>query len=213
MQSKDSPLRAPLLVALLAAALCGSATAQQAPAAAAPAAAPAANGKKELVARILKLQQPGIEALARGLAERPALDLMDSAGVALNARVAADKREAVARDIQADVKKYLDESVPLVQTRAVRLAPTTIGAVMEEKFTEDELRQVLSIIESPVYTKFQQLGGDMQKALAEKLVAEMRPTIDPKVQALEQSIAKRLGIAPNAQQGAAPAQKAPAKAK
>lgn len=213
MNRQASPLHAPLLVALLATALCGPALAQQAPAAAAPVAPAASNGKKELIARIIKLQQPGIEAMARGLAERPAVEMMDSAGVALNSRVAADKRDAVARDIQADVKKYLDESVPLVQARAVRLAPTTIGAVMEEKFTEDELRQVVAIIESPAYSKFQQLGVDMQKALTEKLVAEMRPTIDPKVQALEQSLAKRLGLAPNQQQGAAPASKAPAKAK
>ena len=200
----------PLLAALLAVALSTPVLAQQAPNGNAPAVA--SGGKKELVGRILKLQQPGIEAMARGLAEQPALELIDRADAALPNRIAADKRETVARDIQADVKKYLDEAVPLVQQRAVRLAPATVGAVLEEKFTEDELRQVVGIIESPVYAKFQQMGGDMQKALGEKLVTEMRPTIDPKVQALEQSIAKRLGVPPAAQQqGGAPAAKAPAR--
>jgi len=202
----------PLLAAVLATVLAAPVMAQQAPNGTAAGSA----GKKDLIARILKLQQPGIESMARGLAEQPAVDLMDRAGTVLPSRVAADKREAVAKDIQADVKKYLDESVPLVQARAVRLAPTTIGAVMEEKFTEDELRQVVGIIESPVYAKFQQLGGEMQKALAEKLVTEMRPTIDPKVQALEQTLAKRLGMSPGEQQGGAPRQpqgNAPAPAK
>lgn len=150
--------------------------------------------KKELVVRILKQQQPGIEAMARNLAEQPAAEMMDRAGAALPARVAADKREAVAQEIQADVKKYLDDATPLIQGRAVKLAPTTIGALLEEKFSEDELKQVLAIIESPVYNKFQQLGGDMQKVLVEKLVADTRAAIEPKVQALEQAIAKRLGI-------------------
>lgn len=205
-----TPKASPLLAALLVLALSSPALAQQAPATNLPAAASA--GKKDLVARILKMQQPGIEAMARGLAEQPALELIDRAESALPSRVAADKREAVAREIQGDVKKYVDEAVPLVQQRAVRLAPTTIGAVLEEKFSEDELRQVVNIIESPTYAKFQQLGGDMQKALGEKLVAEMRPSIDPKVQALEASIAKRLGVPPNnQQQGAAPAGKAPAR--
>jgi hypothetical protein len=207
----------PFVAAILATALAAPVMAQQAT----NGTAAASTGKKDLIARILKLQQPGIESMARGLAEQPAVDLMDRAGAALPSRIAADKREAVARDIQSDVKKYLDESVPLVQARAVRLAPTTIGAVMEEKFTEDELRQVVGIIESPVYAKFQQLGGEMQKALAEKLVTEMRPTIDPKVQALEQTLARRLGMTPGDQQGgAAPRQpgngsaaaKAPARA-
>ena len=169
--------------------------------------------KKELAARILKLQQPGIEAMARNLAEQPAVQMMERAGAALPARIAPDKRDAVANDIRADVRKYADEAVPFVQARAVKLAPTTIGLVLEEKFTEDELKQVLAIIESPAYIKFQGLGDEMQKALLEKLVTETRPTIEPKVLALDQSIAKRLGIpvAPAGAAPAAPAARPPAK--
>ncbi|MEP6823583.1 MAG: hypothetical protein ABI919_02100, partial [Ramlibacter sp.] len=94
--------------------------------------------KKELVAKILKIQQPGIESIARSLVEQPAAELMQRAGLALNTRVAADKRDAVAKEIQADVKKYIDEAGPLITARATRLAPTTIGTLLEEKFTEDE---------------------------------------------------------------------------
>ena len=161
-----------------------------------PAKSPSSPAKKELVARILKIQQPGIEAMARNLVEQPAMDLMRSAGNALPSRVAKDKQEAVAKDIQADVQKYMAETVPLVQARAVKLAPTTIGSLLEEKFSEDELKQVVAIIESPVYGKFQRMGEDMQKALLEKLVTEMRPTVEPRVRALEQTIGKRLGVTP-----------------
>ena len=159
--------------------------------------------KKALVARILKIQQPGIESLSRAMAERPAQNLMESASSVLPERVAADKREAVSKDIQADVKKYMDEAVPLVTSRAVKLAPTTIGPFLEEKFTEDELKQVAAFLESPAIAKYQKLSTDMQKVLLEKLLAETRGAIDPKVAALEQSLARRLGLAPPA--GAAPA--------
>lgn len=168
--------------------------------------------KKELVAKILKIQQPGIEGMARNLVEQPAAELMQRAGLALNSRVAPEKREATAKEIQADVKKYMDEAGPLVQARATKLAPTTIGTLLEEKFTEEELKQVVAIIESPAYNKFQQLGGDMQKVLTEKLVAETRPVIEPKVKAMEMSIAKRLGIPGEEAAAAKPAPKAPAKA-
>jgi hypothetical protein len=157
--------------------------------------------KKELVARILKMQQPGIEAMARSLVEQPVTTLLGSAVKVLPTRVPKDKQDAVAKEIQGDVQKYLDEAVPVVQTRAVKLAPSTIGALLEEKFTEDELKQIVSIIESPVYTKFQQMGDDMQNVLVEKLVAETRATIDPKVRNLEQTMAKRLG-APSASSNA-----------
>lgn len=151
--------------------------------------------KKALVARILKVQQPGIEGMSRAMAERPAIALMDKAGAALPERVPADRRDAVAKEIQSDVKKYLDEAVPLVTGRAVRLAPTTVGPFLEEKFTEEELKQVAAFLESPAVNKFQQLSGDMQKILLEKVVADTKGVIEPKVMALEQSVSKRLGIA------------------
>ena len=86
------------------------------------------------------------------------------------------------------------EAVPLVRDRAVKLAPSTIGVLLEEKFSEEELKQLIAIVESPVNRKFLQLGGEMQKALGEKLVAETKSVIDPKVKTLQQAIAKRLGM-------------------
>ncbi|HWI79842.1 MAG TPA: hypothetical protein VNS31_11630 [Ramlibacter sp.] len=172
--------------------------------------APSSPAKKDLVARILKLQQPGIENMARGLVEQPAAELMGNAANALPSRVPKEKQDAVAKEIQGDVQKYLDDAVPLVQARATKLAPSTIGALLEEKFTEDELKQILGIIESPVYTKFQKMGDEMQQQLIEKLVTETRPTIEPKVRALEQTIARRLGVSnPAASGNGAP--RAPAK--
>ena len=169
--------------------------------------------KKDLVARILKVQQPGIEAMARGLVEQPAMEILGNAGNALPARVAKDKQEAVGREIQADVQKYVDDALPYVRDRAVKLAPTTIGPLLEEKFTEDELKQIVSIMESPVYVKFQRMGDDMQKALVDKVVADTRGTIEPKVRTLEQTVAKRLGVtsAPAAGGAPRPPAKAPAK--
>jgi len=164
--------------------------------------------KKELVAKVLQLQQPAIELVARALAEQPAQLLMQRAGPILQQRIPPDKRQGVAQDIQADVKKYVDETVPLVRQRAVALAPATIGVLLDERFTEEELRQLIAIIESPVNRKFQQLGGEMQKNLTEKLVADTKGTIEPKIQALDRSVAARLGLpAPAAGAPAAAASK------
>jgi hypothetical protein len=199
------PTRLALALAL-ALAFAAQAQAQQTPIAApaAPAALPTSPAKKQLVAKIISLQTPGIEALARQMVEQPAAQLLQQAGPALQQRVPAEQREAVGREIQADVRKFVDEAAPLARERAVKLAPSTIGTVLEERMTEDELKQVIAILESPANKKFQSLAGDMQRALAEKLVAETRPLIQPKLQALEQSVAKRLGITPPPA-GAAPA--------
>ena len=172
--------------------------------------AEATSSKKELVAKVLQLQEGGIEQAGQALAERPALQMMQQASQVLQSKVAVDKREAVAKEIQEDVKKYADEAVPFVRERAVSVAPITIGPLLEEKFTEDELKQLIAILESPVNRKFAQMGGDMQKVLVEKLVLETRSVIEPKVKLLEQSISKHLGL-PATVAPTAPAAKAPAK--
>lgn len=151
--------------------------------------------KKALVTRILKVQQPGIEGLSRAMVERPAIGLLDSASVALQERVAEDKRDAVGKAIQADVKKYLDETVPLVVGRATKLAPTTLGPFLEDKFTEDELKQVAVFLESPAVIKYQKLSIDMQKLMQEQVLADTRSVVEPKVGALEDTIAKRVEAA------------------
>ena len=136
--------------------------------------------KKELVAKLLQLQQPGIEDMARNLVERPAVQMMQAAGGALQAQVPPDKREAVAKSIEADVRKYVDEAVPLLRERAVKLAPTTFGAALEEKFTEDELQpadrlaRIAGQQEVPAGT-----CPRLQSAFAQKLVADAGPLLDP----------------------------------
>ncbi|MBC5783600.1 hypothetical protein H8N03_11645 [Ramlibacter sp. USB13] len=168
--------------------------------------------KKELVARILKIQQPAIDTMAQGLVQQSLGPLLEQVDNAVR-RVPAEKRDAVTKGIQADIRKYVDETVPLVRDRANKVAPTTAGAILEEKFTEDELKQVITLLESPVLTKFQAAGADIQRALVQKVVAETQPQVEQRFQALEDSIAKRLGIAPPAG-GNAPAAsgaRAPAK--
>lgn len=170
----------------------------------APASSPA---KKDLVARILKVQQPAIEALARGLVERPALEIMDSAMQVIAARIPREKQEAVAKEVQADAQKFVDDASALVGRRALALAPSTIGAVLEEKFSEDDLKQIATALENPALVKYQATIPAMQQALTEKLVADTRPQIEPKVHALEDQIGKRIGVSPQE----APAAAAPAR--
>ena len=96
------------------------------------------------------------------------------------------------REIEADLRKFFEETGPLVRDRAVKLGPGTIGPMLEDRFSEDELRQIVAMLESPLNRRFQQTFPEMQRALAEKLVAEMRGDIETRARALEQTVGKRL---------------------
>jgi hypothetical protein len=164
-----------------------------------------AQSKKDLIAKVLQLQQPGIEAMAAAMAQQPAAQIVQQLGPAMQ-RLPADRREAVSRDIDADLRKYVDEAVPIVRERAIKLAPSTIGPLLEERFTADELKQLIALLESPVNRKWQGMAPDMQKALTEKLVPEARPLVDPKARAMAESVNGRMRAA---LQQAAPAASGP----
>lgn len=165
-----------------------------------PPVAPAASSpaKKELIQRVLKLQQGGIERLATAMTEEPALVLADRASEIIAAKVPTERQEAVAKEVQSELQKYLKDTVPLVRRSAQQLAPATIGAVLESKFNEDELREIVAMLESPAYGKYQQLSGEMQQSLQAKLVSDTRATVEPRVQALEKALGDRLKTATSA---------------
>lgn len=161
--------------------------------------------KKELVQRVLQAQQSELENVSRGIVERPAAQMMQEAGLAIQRQVAADKRESTGKAVEAEVRKFVDEAYPLVRERALKLAPSTIGAVLEEKMTEDELKQLVAWLESGTNKKFQSLGPDMRNAFIQKVLADARPVVDPKVVALDARIRVVLGLPPAANGQPAPA--------
>jgi hypothetical protein len=171
-----------------------------------------AQSKKELAAKVVQLQQPAVDNIARGIASQTAQQVLQSAGQALQG-VAPDKREAVGKDIQADVKKFYDELEPVLRDRATKLAPATLGPLLEEKFSEEELKQVIAWLDSTAAKKYQQLGPDLQTAMAQKVVTETRATVEPKLKSLEASIQKRLGQTPATSAPAASGSKAGTPAK
>ena len=153
------------------------------------------SSKKELVARLLQLQQPSIEALARNIVERPAVQMMQSAGAAMQAQVPPSKRDAVAKSVDADIRKFVDEASPLLAERAVKLAPSVYGAQMEERFSEDELKQLIAWLESPVNKKFQQQLPELQNGFAQKLLGEAGPLLEPRLKTLQGKLQATLNAA------------------
>jgi uncharacterized protein len=162
----------------------------------------ASPAKKELVQKVLTLQQAGIEGIGNALANQTATQVLQVAGQAL-ARVAPEKREALGAELQAEVKKFFDDVAPILRASAVKNAPTTIGSVLEEKFSEDELTVLINWLESPVSQKYQQVSAQLQQALGQKLVAETRPQVEPKLKALESVLGNKLRAAVGAPAGAA----------
>ena len=170
--------------------------AASAPAKKPAAASTASDSKKALVAKVIALNLHGIESMARALVEQPAGDMQIRANMYLREKVpAGPKRDATAKDIKADVDKYLGEAIPEWQKKAASMAPETLAPIFEANFDEKELKALIAWLESPLARKYNKISPDLQKALAEKIAGEMRTALVPKLNTLQQTIGKRLEAA------------------
>lgn len=159
------------------------------------------DAKAALVKQLLEVQRPAIEGIARGLVEQSMSPIAQGGGQYLQTSVAADKREALSKAADAELNKYRTEAYPILRDKALELAPVTVGPLLQQNFNEDELRQLIAWLGSPLNKKYAELNPQMGNALTSRLVADVRPVIEPKLQALETSVANVLGVPAN---GAAP---------
>jgi hypothetical protein len=166
--------------------------------------------KKDLVQKVLAAQQSALDDMSRTVAEQPARQLAGGARQVLAQAVPEEKREATAKQVDAELKKYIDAATPLVRASAGKLSKTVIGPMLDEKFTEDELKQLVSMLESPVLKKYQGLLPELSNALLEKVVADARPQVAPKLQTAEANIRKTLDVASGGKLSAAAAANAQA---
>lgn len=165
-----------------------------APAASMPAPLPPTASKREFAQRFVLLQQPSIENLVRNLVESPARQLMAAGDPVLMTKVPPEKRDAAIKTVQTEVRRYVDAATPIVREQAGKLAQTVLVPAVEEKFTDDELRQIVLFLESPTQRKLQLALPELSQTLAAKLVEQTRPQIDPKLRALDAAVAKALGV-------------------
>lgn len=159
----------------------------------APAAIPAA--KQQLIQRLLELWP--VEAVGLIMLEGPLEEILRQARSFLQARSTPEDREAALKDINGYIKEFTDQYSPLVLKKGKELTAVTVVPIIAEKMTEDELRQMISILESPVKKKFEGMMPELKKSLGQKLTAEEGPKITPKMEELRTRIANRLKEAVN----------------
>jgi len=154
-----------------------------------------ADGKTDQIQRLPMAQKSELDGVATNLTQSPARQLMSQLVQPAMGLVPAEKREATAKQIDAELQKYLDAATPIVKASANKTGVPAIASVLADKFTEDELKQLAAMLESPIIKKYQAALPEVQKAMLEKITADARPQVDPKLQALQENVRKILDTA------------------
>lgn len=110
--------------------------------------APVSPAKQALVDQVLKLWNP--DYIGQSMLQVPVGDAVQQARAMLQGRAAPEKRDAAMNDIVGEAKQFMAEATPITKGSADKLIPTTIAPLLAERYTEDELKQLIAILESPV---------------------------------------------------------------
>jgi len=162
-----------------------------------------AQSKKELVDKVLKLQQAQVEQIGSQMLQSTLAPMVQQVGLALKARVPADKQEATGKALTEEIRAFTREVEPMLRASAWKFAPEVIAPKLDGSFNEAELKQLIQYLESPVIKRYGQLGSEMQGALVQKVGNENRAVIETKIRALDGKLSSLLGLKPAAP-GSAP---------
>jgi hypothetical protein len=149
--------------------------------------------KKALVDRVLQLWQ--VDTIGQSMLQAPVADAVQQARAVLQGRATPEKRDAAMTEIVAEARKFMDENTPIARASADKLIPSTVAPLLAERFTEEELKGVIAILESPVKKKFEAMVPELQKKLGESVAADTRSVIDPRLKDLQERIGLRLRAA------------------
>ena len=190
----------PLAVVLTLGAM-SAAHAQAAPAKpAAPAAAlPTPDPEKQkLIDRILAKVHPENGILQA--VQRPAVDAMQKSMIAMQtAHVPKERMDKTMKEIGVEVQKYVDTATPIVTASARKYTNQTVGPILAQNLSADELRQLAAYFESSAHEKFDKLVPQLETAIGQKVQADVSAEIDKDIQAMTESVGTKLRIAATAQ--------------
>lgn len=163
-------------------------------ASAASAAAPMSAAKRRQLDRVLGLQQPAVEAAARGLVEQSLTGVVQGGRQLLATQVAPERRDPTARMMDIEVRRYRDDVTPIVMANAQRLSAPVLGPLLAATFSEDELRRLADWLDSPLNRKYQALVPQLQEAFLQQLLADSRGELEPRLNALGERLARLVGM-------------------
>lgn len=134
-----------------------------------------------------------------------------------NARLAglpAAKRQSAATALDAELKKFNDDNLKLVTAEAAKVRSGALLSAYMERFSEEELKQLIALMEAPVFKKYQTLSPELGNIYVKAIVDGTRSAVETRSKAFDVAASKITGIpaaAANTPAASAPPASAPAK--
>jgi len=149
--------------------------------------------KQALVQRVL--DKMGLDAVGLQMLQTPVADMLRQSRVVVQSRVPAEKQEATMKDITAEATKFIEQEAPALRTGTRAVVQSSVAPLLAQKFSEEELRQLAGILESPVLAKFESVVPELKRAVGENVARANAAQIQPKMTDLQNRVGLKLRAA------------------
>ncbi len=168
------------------------------------------DAKRELAVRAVATQEgPEMNRMLAQLAGSASQGVIVSWNQRLSTLPAA-KRQSVGPALDAELKKFNDDALKLVTTEAAKVRSGALLAAYMERFSEEELKQLIALMEAPVFKKYQTLTPELGNIYVKAIVDGTRSAVETRSKAFDTAASKITGISATAPTTSAPAANTPA---
>ena len=165
-----------------------------------PAAAPAtpaananASAKLELAAKLVALQRgPDMERMVFQLTSSAVQPVIAKWAPELESMPKA-KIEKAREQLNAELKTLGDTTRKLIDTQMAKSADSALLPAYLERFSEEEMKQLLAMFESPIYKKYQSLAPELGNLWVKDVVDNTRSAVEDSAKAFDVVAAKIVG--------------------
>ena len=168
-----------------------------------PVSAQTADPKLEWATKVVALQQgPELERLVNQLADSAAQDVLQAWSPKLQTNVPKEKMEQARQNLNTELKKYFDDVFKTISAKTTKVSSDTLVPVYMQKFSLEELKQLVSFFESPAVKKYQAAAPELGNAFVQQLVEATRADVTARGKQFDDAATKIVGTTPAANQPA-----------
>lgn len=176
-----------LLVALALSGLAFSTTAQT------------SDPKLEWATRAVSLQQgPELERLVNQLADSATQDILQNWVPKLQSDVPKARQSEAKDRLNTELKKYFDDVFKTINAKATKVSTDALIPAYMERFTLDELKQLVAFFESPVVKKYQALAPELGNVFVKQLIEATKADVTTRARLFDEAATKIIGSSPTA---------------
>jgi uncharacterized protein len=152
------------------------------------------DAKRPLAVRAVAAQEgPEMDRMLAQLADSATQQMIGNWDERVAGLPAAKQQGAIAA-LDAELKKFNDDTLKLITAQAPKARNEVLVSAYAERFSQDELKQLVALLEAPVFKKYQTTAPELGNLFVKAIVDGTRDQVTARSKVFDAAAAKIVGV-------------------